>query len=57
MNSAKNWSLAVLVMWGSVLCGTLVSAQTNQIRENQKPTDVVVQPNGTIELPAESVPV
>ena len=57
MKSAKNWSLVVLVMLSSVLCGTLVSAQTNQSRENQKPTDVVVQPNGTIELPAESVPV
>src|ERR1700721_2398479 len=57
MKSAKNWSLVVLVTLGSVLCGTLVSAQTNQRRENQKPTDVVVQPNGTIELPAESVPV
>jgi monoterpene epsilon-lactone hydrolase len=57
MKSAKIRSLAVLIMSGSVLCGTLVSAQTNQSRENEKPTDVIVQPDGTVELPAESVPV
>jgi hypothetical protein len=57
MKSAKIPSLAVLVMSGSFLCGTLVSAQTNHSRENQKPTDVAVQRDGTVELPAESVPV
>jgi len=60
MKSAKIRSFAVLVTSSSVLCGALLSAQANPAREgseNQKPANVVVQPDGTIELPAESVPV
>ena len=60
MKSATIRSFAVLVASTSVLCGALLSAQTNpsqETRENQKPANVVVQPDGTIELPAESVPV
>jgi monoterpene epsilon-lactone hydrolase len=59
MKSAGVWSFAVLVTSSSLLCGVLLSAQTSpsKTRENQKPADVVVQPDGTVELPAESVPI
>jgi len=60
MKSARVWSFAALVTSSSVLCGVLLSAQTDpsgESREKQKPADVVVQPDGTVELPAESVPV
>jgi len=44
----------------AVLCGVLLPAQTkpsSDSGESQKPPHVVVQADGTIELPAESVPV
>ncbi len=59
MESANLRSFALLVT-SSLACGAVLSAQTNpsaDSRENQKPAAVVVQPDGTIELPAESVPV
>jgi len=60
MKSAKLRCFSVLVTSSWVLGGVLLSAQTNPAREgreNQKPADVIVQPDGTVEVPAESVPV
>ena len=60
MKSAKIQSFALLIALIPLFCGALLPAQTNpssQSRENKKPEEVVVQPDGTVELPAESVPV
>ncbi len=60
MKSAPIRSFAFLVASSSVLCCILLDAQTNPLaesRDHPKPPDVVVQPDGTVDLPAESVPV
>lgn len=61
MTSARLRSFALLIASSSLFCGVLLPAQTNpskQNRESKKPAaEVVVQPDGTVELPAASVPV
>jgi epsilon-lactone hydrolase len=61
MKSARVRFFALLIASSSLFCDVQLPAQTNpssQNRENKKPAaEVVVQPDGTVEIPAESVPV
>ena len=61
MNLSKIRSITILFASTSLFLAALLPAQTNppvQVSENKKPTTTLeVKPDGTIELPAESVPV
>lgn len=59
MKSARIRFLTVSITLSSAFCGALVSAQTNPSgakHENEKPANLTVQSDGTVELPAELVP-